>query len=129
MFENEMVAAPISYSQTTVAEGTSGPWTGKFFDIFSIIYTTFSVNLQVILGNEHDESKMTEIKVTQKTPEWMELRQGVQLTASKFGEALGVGKGRPYDFFLSLLSDEPKEEVNFVETVCTFEVLVISTVR
>ena len=59
---------------------------------------------------------MTEIKVSQQTPEWMVLRQGVQLTASKFGEALGVGKGRPYDFFLSLLSDESNEEVNFVES-------------
>ncbi|XP_070577349.1 uncharacterized protein [Ptychodera flava] len=48
---------------------------------------------------------MSEIQVRQRTEEWFELRQCVQLTASKFGEALGVGRGKPYDFFLSLLSD------------------------
>ncbi|XP_072039472.1 uncharacterized protein [Amphiura filiformis] len=55
---------------------------------------------------------MTEVTTTQLTPEWFEVRKQVQLTASKFGEALGVGKGRPYDFFLSLLSDEPPEQSN-----------------
>ncbi|GAB1605136.1 uncharacterized protein LOC115220466 [Argonauta hians] len=46
-----------------------------------------------------------EIKVKQRTPEWFEARKKVTLTASKFGEALGVGRGRPYDFFISLVID------------------------
>ncbi|XP_038075231.1 uncharacterized protein LOC119743003 [Patiria miniata] len=49
---------------------------------------------------------MPETSVIQRSSEWFELRQHMQLTASKFGDAIGVGQGRPYDFFLSLLSDD-----------------------
>jgi hypothetical protein len=47
-----------------------------------------------------------EIDVRQKSDEWFELRNSLGLTASKFGEALGVGRGKPYDFLLSLLVDD-----------------------
>ncbi|CAI9733850.1 XP_029646454.1uncharacterized protein LOC115220466 isoform X2 [Octopus vulgaris] len=46
-----------------------------------------------------------EVKVKQRTPEWFEARKKVTLTASKFGEALGLGRGKPYDFFVSLIVD------------------------
>lgn len=47
-----------------------------------------------------------EIKVKQKSAEWFDARKKVSLTASKFGEALGFGKGRPYDFLASLFYDD-----------------------
>ncbi|XP_078001216.1 uncharacterized protein LOC144453748 [Glandiceps talaboti] len=53
---------------------------------------------------------MTEVVVVQRTDEWFELRQCVQITASQFGEALGIGRGKPYDFFKSLLSDDSSHE-------------------
>ncbi|XP_022094214.1 uncharacterized protein LOC110981169 isoform X2 [Acanthaster planci] len=55
---------------------------------------------------------MLETLVSQRSAEWQELRQRVQLTASKFGDAVGVGQGRPYDFFLSLLSDDACSQEN-----------------
>ncbi|XP_050400851.1 uncharacterized protein LOC126817750 [Patella vulgata] len=47
-----------------------------------------------------------EHQVTQRTAEWFELRNQVILTASHFGDALGLGKGKPYDYLVSLLSDD-----------------------
>ena len=47
-----------------------------------------------------------EIKVKQKSAEWFDARKKVSLTVSKFGEALGFGKGRSYDFLVSLVSDD-----------------------
>ncbi|XP_033632416.1 uncharacterized protein LOC117294006 [Asterias rubens] len=49
---------------------------------------------------------MTEVMVSQRSQEWFELRRGLQLTASRFGDALGVGRGRPFDFFQSLISED-----------------------
>lgn len=51
-----------------------------------------------------------EIHVEQRSPEWFQLRQSVSITASNFGEAIGVGRGRPYDYFLSQISDDPVYE-------------------
>lgn len=47
-----------------------------------------------------------EIKVKPRSAEWFEARKKVSLTVSKFGEALGFGKGKPYDFLVSLVSGE-----------------------
>ncbi len=49
---------------------------------------------------------MTEVMVSQRSQDWFEHRQPLQLTASRFGEAVGVGRGRPFDFFQSLMSDD-----------------------
>jgi len=49
---------------------------------------------------------MTEIDVKQRSAKWFELRQSVLLTASKFGDAVGVGRGKPYHFLASLLCDD-----------------------
>ena len=46
---------------------------------------------------------MVEVDVLQGSEEWFELRQCVVITASRFGEALGCGKGRPFHFLSSLL--------------------------
>ena len=46
---------------------------------------------------------MTEIAVPQRSQEWFDLRRSVLLTASKFGDAIGVGSGKPFDFLQSLL--------------------------
>ncbi|XP_069138500.1 uncharacterized protein [Argopecten irradians] len=56
-----------------------------------------------------------EIDVKQRSKEWFQERKNVILTASRFGEALGVGRGRPFDFLSYLLSSEledvePEEE-------------------
>ena len=47
---------------------------------------------------------MTEVKVVQGSDEWLEMRQCVCLTASKFGDAIGAGHGLPWDFLLSLIN-------------------------
>ncbi len=52
---------------------------------------------------------MTEVEVPQRSEEWLELRSCVPLTASRFGDALGVGKGRPYDFLQALLCLDPDQ--------------------
>ena len=49
---------------------------------------------------------MPEIKVKQQSEEWHKLRKSIPLTASVFGEAIGVGKGKPGDFLRSLLDDD-----------------------
>ena len=49
---------------------------------------------------------MTEISVQQRSAEWFELRKSVSLTASRFGDAIGVGRGKPYHYLTSLLSDD-----------------------
>lgn len=51
-----------------------------------------------------------ESKVKQRSKEWFDLRKSVYLTSSKFGDALGVGMGKPYDFFLSCMSDDTDED-------------------
>jgi len=51
---------------------------------------------------------MTEILVDQRTVPWYELRRSVCVTASRFGDAIGVGFGKPYHFLQSLL--EPCED-------------------
>ncbi|XP_041365238.1 uncharacterized protein LOC121380483 [Gigantopelta aegis] len=52
----------------------------------------------------------TEHRVQQRSKEWFELRRKVLLTASVFCEAVGIGKGKPYDFFMHLLQDVNEEE-------------------
>ena len=37
--------------------------------------------------------------VEQRSTEWYRLRQELVVTASKFGDAVGVGRGKPYDFY------------------------------
>lgn len=49
---------------------------------------------------------MCEIKLQQRSLEWFQIRKSVLITASLFGDALGVGKGRPYDFLASLPSSD-----------------------
>lgn len=53
---------------------------------------------------------MCEIKVVQRTEEWHVLRNRVILTASAFGDALGLGRGKPYDFMSWLLSDDKQNK-------------------
>ena len=61
---------------------------------------------------------MTEICVRQRSEEWFELRSCVALTASRFGEALGVGRGRPDDFLRSLvLTDQHTDQDRPVNTL------------
>jgi len=50
---------------------------------------------------------MTEIKLLQRSGEWFQFRRSLLLTASRFGDAIGLGMGRPYDFLVSLISDDP----------------------
>ncbi|XP_046554388.1 uncharacterized protein LOC124263738 [Haliotis rubra] len=47
-----------------------------------------------------------EHKVQQRSPEWFSLRRNTLITASQFGDAIGVGRGKPFDFFLSLISED-----------------------
>ena len=51
---------------------------------------------------------MTEVQVDQRTEAWYQLRRSVCVTASCFGDAIGVGRGKPYHFLQSLL--EPCED-------------------
>ena len=54
----------------------------------------------------------------QRSEEWFELRGCVALTASRFGEALGVGRGRPYDFLRSfVLADQHTDQDSLVNTL------------
>jgi len=46
---------------------------------------------------------MTEVQVEQRTVPWYQLRHCVCVTASRFGDAVGVGRGKPYHFLQSLL--------------------------
>lgn len=43
-----------------------------------------------------------EHQVKQRTPEWFDLRRHVVVTASCIADAVGGGRGKPYDFLLSL---------------------------
>ena len=61
---------------------------------------------------------MTEVAVAQRSAEWFELRECMSLTASKFGEALGVGRGKPYDYLCSLIYPD-SENLNPVESMYT----------
>ena len=61
-----------------------------------------------------------ESKVKQRTKEWFNIRKSVFLTSSKFGDALGVGMGKPYDFFLSLISESTDEEDEEEEVESTY---------
>ena len=45
--------------------------------------------------------------MTQRSREWFQLRKSLLLTASRFADAIGVGTGKPYDFLVSLISDDP----------------------
>ncbi|KAL8608832.1 hypothetical protein ACOMHN_034777 [Nucella lapillus] len=47
-----------------------------------------------------------EHRVKQRSQEWLKLRRSVTLTASQFGDAVGVGKGKPFHFFQSLVERE-----------------------
>ncbi|XP_045156240.2 uncharacterized protein LOC123522840 [Mercenaria mercenaria] len=47
-----------------------------------------------------------EHNVKQRSERWFELRTGMVVTASRFADAIGVGKGKPYDFLRSLLDDD-----------------------
>ena len=61
---------------------------------------------------------MVEVDVSQGSEEWFELRQCVVITASRFGEALGCGKGKPFHFLSSLLSEtddrDPQSQVHLL---------------
>ncbi|XP_033750436.1 uncharacterized protein LOC117334751 [Pecten maximus] len=50
-----------------------------------------------------------EIDVKQRSKEWFQERKKVALTASRFGEALGVGRGRPFDFLCYLVNSESED--------------------
>jgi len=60
---------------------------------------------------------MTEVEVDQGTEAWYQLRQSVCITASRFGDAVGVGRGKPFHFLQSLL--EPPDEDEDVGTIHT----------
>ncbi|XP_046350520.2 uncharacterized protein LOC124131345 [Haliotis rufescens] len=47
-----------------------------------------------------------EHKVQQRSLEWFSLRRNTLITASQFGDVIGVGRGKPFDFFLSLISED-----------------------
>lgn len=50
-----------------------------------------------------------EIDVKQRSEEWFRERNKLVLTASRFGEALGVGRGRPFDYLCYLVQSETDE--------------------
>jgi hypothetical protein len=45
-----------------------------------------------------------EHNVKQRSEKWFELRRGMVVTASRFADAIGAGKGKAYDFLKSLLN-------------------------
>lgn len=51
-----------------------------------------------------------EHKVPQRSEEWYQLRRELVVTASKFGDAVGVGRGKPYHFYRSLLEVDTGSE-------------------
>ncbi|XP_076466040.1 uncharacterized protein LOC143297525 [Babylonia areolata] len=51
-----------------------------------------------------------EHRVKQRSEEWFKLRQTVMLTSSQFADAVGVGKGRPFHFFQSLVQRDDSQE-------------------
>jgi len=53
---------------------------------------------------------MTEVQVDQRTEAWHQLRRSVCITASRFGDAIGVGRGKPYHFLQSLLQPPCDDE-------------------
>jgi len=53
---------------------------------------------------------MTEIPVEQRSEVWYQLRHSVCVTASCFGDAIGVGRGLPYHFLQSLLEPQCDDE-------------------
>jgi len=55
---------------------------------------------------------MTELPVDQRTEAWHHLRRSVCITASCFGDAIGVGRGKPYHFLQSLLEPPCDDEDN-----------------
>ena len=59
-----------------------------------------------------------EILVTQRSDEWFELRNSVSLTASQFGDALGVGRGRPAHFLQSIIT-KSDDKLTEVQQVCS----------
>ena len=60
---------------------------GFFLSIYMVFSPSFQNIIFITMGFE--------ILVAQRTDEWFELRNSVSLTASQFGDALGVGRGRP----------------------------------
>ena len=46
-----------------------------------------------------------EVNVKQRTEEWFDERKAVLLTASRFGDAMGIGRGKPFDFLNHILTD------------------------
>ena len=40
-----------------------------------------------------------EHSVPQRSEEWYQLRRELVVTASRFGDAVGVGRGKPYHFY------------------------------
>jgi len=64
---------------------------------------------------------MSEVLVEQRTVAWHQLRRSVCVTASRFGDAVGVGRGKPYHFLQSLLEppcddDDDDDDVGNVFT-------------
>jgi len=53
---------------------------------------------------------MTEVQVDQRSVAWQHLRRSVCVTASRFGDAIGVGHGKPYHFLQSLLEPPCDDE-------------------
>ena len=62
-----------------------------------------------------------EILVSQRSDEWFKLRNSVSLTASQFGDALGVGRGLPIHFLQSIIteSDDKLSELQKVHITYT----------
>ena len=44
-----------------------------------------------------------EHRVKQRSHEWLKLQKSVPLTASQFADAVGVGVGKPFHFFQSIV--------------------------
>ncbi|KAK3579992.1 hypothetical protein CHS0354_025313 [Potamilus streckersoni] len=51
-----------------------------------------------------------EINVAQRSREWFDLRANVCITSSKFGDAVGVGKGKPWHFFLAHIKENTDDD-------------------
>jgi len=59
---------------------------------------------------------MTEVQVDQRTVAWHQLRRSVCITASCFGDAIGIGRGKPYHFLQSLLEPQCDEDIGTIYT-------------
>ncbi|KAL3866944.1 hypothetical protein ACJMK2_044191 [Sinanodonta woodiana] len=51
-----------------------------------------------------------EINVAQQSSEWFDLRARFCITSSRFGDAVGVGKGKPWHFFLAHIEQNADDD-------------------